>query len=143
VIDFSAEAYQRILAHAREGSPHEVCGVLGGERVERGGSDDDPSPVDRVRSVHRAANVARTPRRTYRIDPEEQLGIMENIEERGEEIVGFYHSHPTGPAQPSGVDERRATWEGHSYVICLPSVPFVGSWRWDGETFSQELLALR
>jgi len=146
VIEFPADAYEAIVAHAREDSPEEVCGVLGGERreVERTADEGEiEGSTSRVRSVHRAANVARSSRRTYLIDPEEQLTIMEDIEARGKEIVGFYHSHPTGPACPSGVDERRATWKGYSYVICLPSVPFVGSWRWNGETFSPEIVSLR
>jgi proteasome lid subunit RPN8/RPN11 len=150
VIEFSTDAYETIISHAREGTPHEVCGVLGGQRVEPSGgeAEDDagstePEPADQVRSVHRAANVARSPQRTYLIDPEEQLAIMDDIEESGEEVLGFYHSHPTGPARPSEVDERRATWAGYSYAICLPSVPFVGSWHWNGETFSPEVLSLR
>ncbi|PSP72915.1 hypothetical protein BRC86_11175 [Halobacteriales archaeon QS_3_64_16] len=147
MIDFSTDAYETIVSHAREGNPDEICGVLGGERMEVEHTDDEgyvePGRASRVRSVHRAANVARNPRHTYLIDPEEQLAIMEDVEESGAEVLGFYHSHPTGPAQPSGIDERRATWEGYSYVICLPSVPFVESWRWDGETFTQEIVSVR
>jgi len=162
-IDFATEAYEEILAHAREGAPEEICGVLGGERDERptgggaahagnskhegGHGEDDHSPdrdaVNRVRSAHRAENVARSPRRTYLIDPEEQLEIMEAIEDRGQDVVGFYHSHPVGPPRPSPVDETRATWVGYSYAICLPRIPFVGSWRWSGETFSPEIVSLR
>lgn len=149
MIEFSAAAYEAIVAHAREGTPEEICGVLGGER-DTGDSDraDDESDADwattsRVRSAHRAANVARSPRRTYLIDPEEQLAIMEGIEADGAEVVGFYHSHPTGPPRPSRMDETRATWVGYSYVICLPALPFVGSWRWDGEGFDREVVALR
>jgi proteasome lid subunit RPN8/RPN11 len=157
-IEFSIEAYEAIVAHAREGVPREVCGVLGGTRCEHRGrsgkehsgkehrekeDDAEPGTTGRVRSIHRAENVARSPRRTYLIDPEEQLAIMERIEEEGAEVVGFYHSHPSGPAGPSGVDERRATWDGYSYAICLPEVPFIGSWRWDGETFTGEVVSLR
>jgi len=150
MIDLSAAAYEAIVAHAREGAPEEVCGVLGGERDEAERTDDErdgadeAGPAARVRSVHRATNAARSPRRTYLIDPEEQLAIMEDIEEGGREVVGFYHSHPGGPPRPSSVDERRATWVGYSYVICLPEVPFVGSWRWDGdrEEFTRETVGL-
>lgn len=162
-IDFATEAYEEILAHAREGAPEEICGVLGGERDERPTGDevtradgprhehshdeDDPDAdrdgVNRVRSVYRAENVAHSPRRTYLIDPEAQLAIMEKIEDRGQDVVGFYHSHPVGPPRPSPVDETRATWVGYSYAICLPRIPFVGSWRWSGEIFSPEIVSLR
>lgn len=144
-IAFSHDAYEELVAHAHEGTPREVCGVLAGERtgLEADASNGDRESVRRVRSVHRAANVARSPRRTYLIDPEEQLVIMEGIEERGHEVVGFYHSHPTGPPHPSPTDEDRATWAGYSYVICLSDVPFVGSWRWNGERFVPEIVSLR
>lgn len=161
MIELSTDAYEAIVAHAREGSPEEVCGVLGGERGEPtraqestpvdeptqgdDGHDDHRETVSRVESVHRATNVARSPGRTYLIDPEEQLTIMDDIEGRGRDVVGFYHSHPAGPTRPSPTDERRATWEGYSYAICLPDLPFVGSWRWHGERdgFVSEVVHLR
>ena len=155
-IAFLHDAYDELLAHARDGTPEEVCGVLAGERdavsaaTDRTRDDDEPDaernghgPVNRVRSVHRATNVARSPRRTYLIDPEEQLAIMDGIEEREHEVVGFYHSHPTGPPHPSPTDEARATWAGYSYAICLPGIPFVGSWRWSGEKFVPEVVSVR
>ena len=129
-IEFPIATYEAIVAHAREGTPQEVCGVLGGEHSTSEHTDNDDAEsetVSRVCSVRRAANVDRSPRRTYLIDPEAQLAIMEEIEANGQEILGFYHSHPSGPARPSGVDERRATWAGYSYVICLPDPPFVRS----------------
>lgn len=157
MIEFPTAAYEAIVAHAREGVPEEVCGVLGGKRAadrrtdgagnEATGTDEAgrPDSITRVRSVHRAANAARSPRRTYLIDPEEQLAVMEAIEESSQEVVGFYHSHPMGPAEPSPTDERRATWTGYSYVVCLPDPPFVGSWRWGGERegFAPEVVSLR
>ncbi|WP_265109053.1 desampylase [Halosolutus halophilus] len=111
-----------IVERAREGRPDEICGVLGGEY--------DPDGRSRVRSQYPAANVADRPRTRYRIDPEEQLAIFERLEDRDEEIVGFYHSHPRGPPRPSATDEARATWPDRSYVI-VSLEPFeVGSWRW-------------
>lgn len=130
---FTQETYEAVLTHARTGAPKEVCGVLGGTR-------DDATGDSRVRSVHRTANVADRPRTAYRIDPAEQYDAMRDIEARGEEIVGFYHSHPTGPAHPSATDRDRATWNGYSYVIVAltDDEPSVGSWRWTGEAFEPE-----
>jgi len=31
-------------------------------------------------------------------------------------VVGFYHSHPDAPAQPSGFDREHA-WPGYCYLI--------------------------
>ena len=111
-----------IVERARNGRPHEICGVFGGEYEPRGRSD--------VRSQYPAKNVADRPRTRYRIDPEEQLAIFEALEDRGETIVGFYHSHPTGPPRPSATDTAQATWPDRSYVIVSLSPFVVGAWRW-------------
>ena len=132
MIEISRAAYDDIVYHAYEGDDEEVCGVLAGEYGEE---------TSRVLATHRAENVAETPQIRYRIDPEEQFEIVEEIESAGREIVGFYHSHPTGGTTPSETDAARATWPDRSYVICaLDGYPFVGSWRWrdDAETFEQE-----
>jgi proteasome lid subunit RPN8/RPN11 len=93
----------------------------------------------RVVAAHPTANVAEAPRTRYRIGPEELLATVEEIEAGGREVVGFYHSHPSGPERPSATDEARATWSGYSYVICsLAGEPSLGSWRWTGERFEAE-----
>lgn len=139
VIELARRAYDGIVAHARDGGDAEVCGVLAGTH----GTDGDPSVAARR---YEAENVAETPRTRYRIDPEEQLALIEGIEADGLDVVGFYHSHPTGPARPSETDVARATWPDRSYVICaLDGEPFVGSWRWrgDGTGFEREPVAIR
>ncbi|MUW15186.1 hypothetical protein GJ633_11385 [Halorubrum sp. CBA1125] len=134
MIEFTREAYDDVIYHAYEGGDEEVCGVLAGEH---GASDS------RVTRTHRTENVAETPQIRYLIDPEEQFEVIERIEAEGLDVVGFYHSHPTGSPYPSGTDAARATWPDHSYVICaLDGYPFVGSWRWRGDEFEQETVVL-
>ena len=50
-------------------------------------------------------------------DPKELIRIQREGRERGEDIVGFYHSHPDHPAQWSQTDLADAHWVGCSYVI--------------------------
>ena len=45
------------------------------------------------------------------------MRIQREGRERGEDIVGFYHSHPDHPAQWSSTDLAEAHWFGCSYVI--------------------------
>lgn len=124
--------YDAIIDHAIEGQPTEICGVLGGH-FDEGRS--------RVTSVFPATNVSEHPQTRYFMDPEEQLELIDEIEEQGDDVVGFYHSHPAGPTGPSPTDEARATWPGYSYVIAaLDGHPFVGSWRWTGDGFDQEVV---
>ncbi|WP_135823921.1 desampylase [Halorussus ruber] len=133
-----------ILDHAREKAPDEACGLLAGTRTEGERAD---GPTHRVETRHPAENVAETPRTRYEIDPREQLELMEAIEESGREVVGFYHSHPRGPAGPSETDAAQATWPDRSYLIVSlggtegaqdGETVSVGSWRWTGEEFVEE-----
>ncbi len=126
------EVRDELVSHAREGAPEEVCGLLGGAR-----DGDD----HRVETRHPAENVAETPETRYEIDPREQLDLLERVEDAGREVVGFYHSHPQGPADPSATDAELATWPGRSYVIVSlgdTDAPEVTSWRWTGEEFVAE-----
>jgi proteasome lid subunit RPN8/RPN11 len=134
VIAFTRDAYDDVVHAGYDGGPEEVCGVLAGAYGDE---------VSRVTAVHPTENVADTPEIRYHIDPEEQLAVTETIEDAGLDVVGFYHSHPTGPPHPSETDAERATWPDHSYAICaFDGYPYLGSWRWRGdeERFEQETL---
>lgn len=135
MIELQRSLYDRIIKHAYRGGEEEICGILGGEY----GTDRSV-----VTSVHRATNVADLPELRYYIDPEEQFEITERLEAAGEDVVGFYHSHPAGPPGPSETDAARATWPEHSYVIvAMDGYPFLGSWRWrDDVGFEQEMVRL-
>ena len=121
----AAAARDAMVAHAREGAPEEVVGVLAGERAP-----------DRVTAVERVANAADTPKTRYAIAPADQVAVLDRIEARGDEVVGFYHSHPRGPTGPSATDESRATWAGYVYaIVSLAGDPSLGAWRWTGDRF--------
>jgi len=137
VITFERPAYDALVERAKEGIPEEVCGVLAGS------FGPERSTVESMRPT---ANAADRPRVRYAIDPEALFATVERIEAEGRDVVGFYHSHPTGGPCPSETDVARATWDGYSYVICaLDGAPYVGSWRWNGdaERFDREVVALR
>ncbi|WP_049969682.1 desampylase [Haladaptatus cibarius] len=130
----SREVYDTLVSRARRGRPAEICGILAG-------TQGSPTTVE---DTFQAENVAETPETNYEIHPEEQLEIMEKIEDRGQDVVGFYHSHPEGPDHPSETDAADATWDGYAYVIVSlnGAYPFVGSWRWRGEAFDPEIVHL-
>jgi len=101
--------YDSIRGHGEETYPHECCGVLlgrmdGDERV--------------VTSVARAGNTRTdSAHNRYNIDPKDLIRIQREGRERGEDIIGFYHSHPDHPALWSSTDLAEAHWFGCSYVI--------------------------
>jgi proteasome lid subunit RPN8/RPN11 len=90
---------EAMLARAREGYPYEVCGVLLGAA----------SPSVRVHSAVSVVNREKDqPRVRYQIAPEDLIRIQREARDRGQEIVGYFHSHPDHPARPSETDRRIA-----------------------------------
>jgi proteasome lid subunit RPN8/RPN11 len=98
-----------------------VCGVLGGRAGD---------PV-RVEAVRRVPNVAADPTARYELDPAEAVRGIDAVEAAGDH-VGFYHSHPRGPAVPSAVDRAEARWPGFVYAVVVPDGS-VGAWRDTGD----------
>lgn len=101
--------YDSIRQHGEETYPHECCGVLLGEFE---------GETRLVSSIARCGNTRTdSPQNRYHIDPKELVRIQREGRARGEDIVGFYHSHPDHPAQWSSTDLAEAHWFGCSYVI--------------------------
>ncbi len=101
--------YGALRQHGEETYPYECCGVLLGQM------DGD---IRSVSSVVRCGNTRTdSPQNRYNIDPKELVRIQRLGRERGEDIIGFYHSHPDHPARWSSTDLAEAHWFGCSYVI--------------------------
>jgi proteasome lid subunit RPN8/RPN11 len=110
MLKIAPKDYEALRQHGEETYPHECCGVLLG-RME-----DDGTRV--VTSTARCGNTRTdSPQNRYNIDPRDQIRIQREGRERGEEIIGYYHSHPDHPARPSPTDLAEAHWPGYSYVI--------------------------
>ena len=105
-------AYAALRQHGEETYPHECCGVLLGH------FKDDRANSKTVTRVAKCGNTrADSPHNRYHIDPKELIQIQREARDRGEDILGFYHSHPDHPAQWSPTDLAEAHWLGCSYVI--------------------------
>jgi [CysO sulfur-carrier protein]-S-L-cysteine hydrolase len=99
-----------IVAHAREETPNECCGMVAG-------SDG------RATRVYRARNAEASPLR-YSIHPADQFRITMEIEDSGQEIAAIYHSHTKSPAEPSQTDVNLAeNWPDPLYLICSLADP--------------------
>jgi proteasome lid subunit RPN8/RPN11 len=110
MLKLSQSDHAAIRQHGGETYPHECCGVLLGRFA-----DDGTKTVSRIA---RCGNTREdSPHNRYHIDPKELIRIQREGRERGEDIVGFYHSHPDHPARWSHTDLAEAHWFGCSYVI--------------------------
>ncbi len=99
-----AHIAQEIVAHAREGAPQEICGILAGHNGT-------------ITRLYRARNAAENPIVTYNLDPHDQLRILQDIDAHGWDIFGIYHSHPASPAHPSPTDVAQAYYNDSYYLI--------------------------
>ena len=110
MLKISPSDYAALRQHGEETYPHECCGVLLGH------FEDDGSKT--VSNIARCGNTREdSPQNRYHIDPKELIRIQREGRERGEDIVGFYHSHPDHPAQWSTTDLAEAHWINCSYLI--------------------------
>jgi proteasome lid subunit RPN8/RPN11 len=116
-----------IHEHATEAYPEECAGALVG--IDSGG-------VRVVVDVWRAENTHEEERsRRFLIEPLAVKKFEEQAEEKDMGLLGFYHSHPDHPAEPSDYDREHA-WPGYSYVIASVSgenVEDMRSWTLKGD----------
>jgi proteasome lid subunit RPN8/RPN11 len=81
-----------IHEHGRETYPHECCGAL----IGRGGVAMQTLPLPNT--------TEEGPRRRFLVRPGDYRAAEERASEAGQELLGFYHSHPDHPARPSQYD---------------------------------------
>jgi proteasome lid subunit RPN8/RPN11 len=96
---------QAIVRHARRERPRECCGFLVGARR-------------RVAFAVGTRNVAPGHSR-YRIDDRAHIALRRTLRRFSPplEILGIYHSHPSGDARPSRTDIAEAFYPDWTYVI--------------------------
>jgi proteasome lid subunit RPN8/RPN11 len=101
--------YDLIRWEAKRSYPHECCGILLGSIIDG----------------HRCVTLTLTcenmrvdsPADRYGINPEQVIAALKLARNRGESIIGFYHSHPDHSPQYSSTDLAEAHWFDCSYVI--------------------------
>ena len=83
--------------HVAEQAPLEACGLLVGKK-------------DSVETVLKVRNAAQSPVR-FRMDAQEQYNALMWIEDSDLDLVGIYHSHPSGPETVSATDIAEAAYD--------------------------------
>ena len=93
-VTLSAAQAATLRVAARAAFPHECCGLLVGE----GAAEVSVTDV-----IH-TANIAADPAQAFAVDPQAQFDVLRSLRGTARRVVGHYHSHPHGPAQPSPRD---------------------------------------
>ncbi|MCM1982947.1 M67 family metallopeptidase [Lyngbya confervoides] len=127
MICISTILLRQMQDHAQAQYPLECCGLMLG--LPAGQSTDGPRAAKQVTQICPAINaweqaqaagegvdLHKTPRERYWIDPAFIIATQKQARDRQWSILGVYHSHPQGPAQPSECD-RQWAWSDYSYVI--------------------------
>ena len=116
-LELASEALAALLAHAARVAPHEACGLLLGKGA-------------RITEARPAGNAAPDPARHFEIDPQALIDAHRAERGGGPRVIGYYHSHPMGPAEPSATDRAQAAGDGKAWAIVADGE--VRFWR-DGE----------
>jgi proteasome lid subunit RPN8/RPN11 len=117
-----------LIEQTERSLPDECCGVLAGI----GFLDKNA----RISSVIPLANNV--------ISPNQLLGISRSLRQQGLDVMGFYHSHPHGIAEPSRKDIAASTaWHGYYHIILASSGPgktSINAYTTDKPSWNQILL---
>lgn len=92
-----------------------------------------------IHSIAPCENVHPQPASHFEIDPAALIAAHRAAREGGPELLGYYHSHPTGRAEPSATDRASASGDGRIWAILAGME--IGWWRDGAEGF--EALPLR
>ncbi|MEP2104092.1 MAG: M67 family metallopeptidase [Parasphingorhabdus sp.] len=89
---------------ARQAAPEEVCGLLFGYNRT-------------VSSFKATKNVAENPLRHFEIHPSDLIAAERAMRDGGPNIIGYYHSHPSGSVRPSKTDAVMAAADDRIWLI--------------------------
>lgn len=104
-----------LLAQAGKAVDEEVCGLLLGDAAGH------------IDAILPAANVHPDPTRFFEIDPAVLIAATRAARGGGAQIIGCYHSHPSGVAAPSVTDAAMAARDGKLWAIVADGA--IGWWR--------------
>ena len=98
--------------HVLQDAPNECCGLLVGAHHKHS---------VKITELYKSQNqTSGNPTRSFEVDPKLRFDVMRDTQSRddGVDIIGHYHSHPNGPAEPSATDLSMAYEPDMVWIIC-------------------------
>lgn len=92
-----------MILHCLKAIPYEACGLLSGNPLTGN-------------TLWKMENEANKLNRFY-MSSESIRKAAEKIAEKGEELSGIFHSHPTSPPIPSSFDRKNNPYPNLAYII--------------------------
>lgn len=103
VLRISSKMHRELLNRAAASPGEEICGLILG--------------VDTVDAIVATTNVAFDPGCSFEIDPAALFAAIRAERSGGARLLGYYHSHPSGPPMPSRRDTEIASPDGKIWII--------------------------
>jgi proteasome lid subunit RPN8/RPN11 len=107
-VELPVEFQQQLHDEAFRALPRECCGLL--EGVVNGA-------LARILALHPMPNIA-TESDRFEIDPSTHIALLRSLRGSGRAVIGCYHSHPNGRAEPSVRDREFADEPDFLWLIC-------------------------
>nr|WP_258567761.1 M67 family metallopeptidase [Paenactinomyces guangxiensis] len=111
------DVWVQMVNHCLREFPYEACGLLSGKNCKS-------------YTVWMMENIRRTPV-SFEMDTEQIQHVFQLIKNKGEDLIGIYHSHPTAPPFPSANDIDHAPDPELAYIIVslAKRIPEIGCFR--------------
>jgi desampylase len=119
-IGVTSGAMATLLEEAARTHPLECCGLLLGRS-------------ENIETAQLCANLHPQPERHFEIDPKALIAAHRAARAGGQEVLGYYHSHPSGSTAPSATDRASASGDGRIWAIVAGGE--IGWWRDGPEGF--------
>lgn len=104
IVTIASGMVDALQRHACADHPREACGLLFGS-------------AGAITAAEPARNVATRSHHGFEIEPAALLRAYRKARADGHAVLGWYHSHPNGVAQPSVTDAARAVEDGKLWLI--------------------------
>ena len=111
-----------LLDESARAAPREACGLLLGHG-------------QRIAAALPTTNLAADPLTRFEIDPAALFAAHRAARSHGPQLIGYYHSHPTGVTIPSPCDRQQAPGDGRVWAIVAAGR--IGWWRDIGGHFAE------
>jgi proteasome lid subunit RPN8/RPN11 len=129
VLRLTKNHWETVTAHLTQHLPNEACGLLAGRDGQ-------------VQKVYLITNIDHSPV-SYQMAPAELLQALNELDERGWDLLAIFHSHPAGPPTPSPTDVSQAYYPDSAYAIFSLANNSLASNQWQARVFEIKNSAVR